>query len=387
MIKRIKSDIEEIFPRIRDLRREIHRYPELRMKEFKTAKTVEEELIDLNMEVYPGYAGTTAVIGRIMGEKPGPVRAFRADMDALPIKEETGLPYASEREGLMHACGHDFNTAILLGLAHILNKEKKELQGNVVFVFQPGEEGGFGGKILTESGFIEKFEIGYIVALHLFPDIVPGKVGYKTGMMTANADGFTITIKGKGAHGARPDRGVDPIVIAAHIVVSLSTIRSREISALEPTVITVGSIHSGTTSNVIPDTAVMVGTIRTFGEENRKFVAERIRAVAEGIASSFRAKADVKIGLGYPSVINDASITNKLKKAGELFLGKEKVVDLGKPTMGGEDFAYYLKKIPGTFYRLGVGSQCTLHNAKFAPDEKVLKIGMGVNATLALLLP
>ncbi len=385
MIDKIREDAEEIFPRIKEIRREIHRHPELRMKEFNTARIVESELRDLGMEVYPGYAGTTGVIARIKGQKEGPVRAFRADMDALPIKEETGLSYTSEVEGVMHACGHDFNTAIVLGLAHVLKKEQANLVGEVVFVFQPGEEGGFGGKILAESGFIEKFGVSYIVAQHLYPDIPLGKIGYRKGLTTANADGFTITVKGKGGHGARPDRTVDPVVIASHIVVSLSSICSREVCPLDPTVITVGSIHAGTAGNIIPDTATMVGTIRTLGEENRKFVAERVQNVVEGIATAFRAETDIQIGFGYPSLANDPHVTEKVKKAGELLLGEENVVEVTEPTMGAEDFAFYLKKIPGSFYRLGVGPCAPLHSARFAPSEEVLKTGIGLNAIIALL--
>jgi len=387
MIKKIRNYVEEIYPEIRDIRRTIHRHPELRMKEYNTARLVKEYLDQLGIDVFAQYAGTTGVIARIRGEKAGPVRAFRADMDALPIKEETGLPYSSEIEGVMHACGHDFNTSIVLGLARVLSMERENLKGEIVFVFQPGEEGGFGGKILAESGFIEKFGISYIVAQHLYPDVPLGKIGYRKGLTTANADGFTITIKGKGGHGARPDRGIDPIVVASHIVVAFSTICAREVSPLDPTVITVGSIHAGTAGNIIPDTATIIGTIRTLGEENRKFVASRVERVAKSIASGFRAEAEVSIGYGYPSLANDPEVTDKLKEAGKTFLGEENVLEITEPTMGAEDFAFYLKKIPGTFYRLGVGPCEPLHSARFSPNEKVLKIGVGVNATMALLFP
>ncbi len=387
MIDKIRADIEELYPHIREVRRKIHRHPELKMEEFETAKLVEEELRALGIEVYPHYADTTAVLGRIKGEKPGPVRAFRADMDALPIKEETGLPYASEVDGVMHACGHDIHTASLVGLAHILARNRDILSGEVIFVFQPGEEGGFGGKILTDSGFIEKFGISYIIGQHVYPDVPLGKIGYKVGLMTANSDRFTVKVKGKGAHGARPHQGIDPITIAAHITVGFATIHSREVDPLDSTVITVGSIHSGTASNVIPDDAIMHGTIRTFGDKNREFVAQRVKEVSRGIAKSFRADADVEVNFGYPSVFNDKEITMKVKEAAALLLGEENVVEIPVPSMGGEDFAYYLRKVPGTFYRLGVGPSEPLHNARFAPDEEVLKVGMGVFSAVALMLP
>ncbi len=387
MIEKLRKDIEELYPHIREVRRKIHKHPELKMEEYKTSKLVTEELRSLGIEVYPDYADTTAVLGRIKGGKPGPVRAFRADMDALPIKEETGLPYASEVDGVMHACGHDIHTASLVGLAHILARNQEELSGEVIFVFQPGEEGGFGGKILTDAGFIEKFGISYIIGQHVYPDVPLGKIGYKVGLMTANSDRFIVKIKGKGSHGARPHQGIDPIAIASHITVAYGTIHSREVDPLDSTVITVGSIHAGTASNVIPDDAIMRGTIRTFGDENREFVTNRVKEVSKGIANTFRAEAEVDIKFGYPSVFNDEEITMKVKEGATLLLGNEGVLELPVPSMGGEDFAYYLKKIPGTFYRLGVGPSEPLHNARFAPSEEVLKVGMGVFAAVALMLP
>ncbi len=387
MIDKIKADIEDIYPHIVEVRRKIHKHPELKMKEYETARLVEEELKSLGIETYPHYADTTAVIGRIVGAKSGPVRAFRADMDALPIKEETGLPYASEVDGVMHACGHDIHTASLIGLAHLLTRNKEDLAGEVIFVFQPGEEGGFGGKILTDSGFIERFEISYIVGQHVYPDVPLGKIAYKVGLMTANSDRFIVKVKGKGSHGARPNQGIDPITIAAHITVAFGTIHSREVDPLDSTVITVGSIHGGTASNVIPDDALMHGTIRTFGDENREFVAKRVKEVAEGIAKTFRAEAETEVNFGYPSVFNDKEITMKVKDAAERYLGPDNVMELPVPSMGGEDFAYYLRKVPGTFYRLGVGPNMPLHNARFAPDEEALKVGIGVFGATALLTP
>ena len=387
MLDKIRTDIEDIYPHIVEVRRAIHRHPELKMEEYKTSKLITKELTSLDIETYSNYANTTAVIGRIKGKKPGPVRAFRADMDALPIKEDTGLPYASEIDGVMHACGHDIHTASLVGLAHLLARNRELLEGEVIFVFQPGEEGGFGGKILTESGFIERFGISYIIGQHVYPNVPLGKIAYKVGLMTANSDRFTIKVKGRGAHGARPNEGIDPITIASHITVAFGTIHSREVYPLDPTVITVGSIHSGMASNVIPDDAIMKGTIRTFGDKNREFVAKRVEEVAKNIAKTFRAEAEVEVSFGYPSVFNDEAITMKLKEAGERYLGKDNVLELPVPSMGGEDFAYYLKRIPGTFYRLGVGPNMPLHNARFAPDEEVLKVGIGVFGTVALLMP
>ncbi len=387
MIEEIKEKIDEIYPHIVKIRRKIHEHPELKLQEYETSKIVASELQKAGWQVFPHFADTTAVIGLLEGNQPGPTRAFRADMDALPIKEETGLPYSSKVDGVMHACGHDFHTAILVGLAHILSGFRKRLSGNVVLVFQPGEEGGFGGKILTEAGLIEKFGIEYIIGQHLFPNIPLGKIGYKKGVMTANSDSFRIIIEGEGGHGARPEETIDPVAVSSHITLGLYTLLSREIAPMDPTVITVGSIKAGNAGNVIPSEAVMEGTVRTLSEENRNKVLSRLKSVAEGIASTFRAKAHVDIELGYPSVINDPEITNKVIQAGKILLGEKSIVEIKHPSMGGEDFAYYLRKTKGSFYRIGVGPSYPLHNPKFAPDEKALKIGMGINATIALLLP
>ncbi len=387
MIKEIREKIDEIYPHVAEIRRKIHEHPELKLQECETSRIVASELQKAGWQVFPRFADTTAVIALLEGNQAGPTRAFRADMDALPIKEETGLPYSSKVDGVMHACGHDFHTAILVGLAYILSGFRKRLSGNVVLVFQPGEEGGFGGKILTEAGLIEKFGIEYIIGQHLFPNIPLGKIGYKKGVMTANSDSFRIIVEGEGGHGARPEETIDPVAVSSHITLGLYTLLSREVPPMNPTVITVGSIRAGNAGNVIPSEAIMEGTVRTLSEENRKRVLNRLKSIAEGIASTFRAKAHVDIELGYPSVINDPEITDKVIQAGRIFLGEENVIEIEHPSMGGEDFAYYLKKTKGSFYRIGVGPNYPLHSPKFAPDEKALKIGMGINATIALLLP
>ncbi len=386
-VEEIRKLVEEFYPRVVEVRREIHRHPELKLQEYETARLVASELESAGWRVYRNYADTTAVVGVLEGGRSGPVRAFRADMDALPIQEETGLPYASEVAGVMHACGHDFHTAILVGVAHVLSHKREELPGVVVLVFQPGEEGGFGGKILTDGGMIEEFGIQYIVGQHLFPSVEFGKIGYRVGLMTANSDSFEVVVEGKGGHGARPEESIDPISVASHISIAFATVHSREIPPVEPTVITVGSIVAGSASNVIPDKAFMKGTIRTFGEKNRKYTIQRVKEVAEGIATTFRAKAVVNVTLGYPSVVNDEGVTTRIVEAANLYLGEDSTVELEHPSLGGEDFAYYLQKVPGAFYRLGVGPNYPLHNSKFAPDERVLGIGMGVNSTIALLLP
>ncbi len=386
MLEKIRKGIEYIYPHIVEIRRKFHKHPELKLQEYKTAELVQKELTRAGWKTHPNYANTTAVIGLFEGKKDGPVRAFRADMDALPIKEDTGLQYSSEVEGVMHACGHDFHTSILLGLAYLLNRERDQLAGRVILVFQPGEEGGFGARILTDAGLIKDFGIEYIIGQHLHTDTHLGTVEYRRGIMSANSDRFRITITGQGGHASRPHEAIDPIAIASHIYISLCTIHSRETSPLNPTVITVASINAGTASNVIPDLAVMKGTVRTLGEENRDFTLKRIKDVAEQIARTFRGTADVKISDGYPSVVNDDTITEKVIEAVSLYLGRKNLVEMKQPSMGGEDFSYYLKKVPGSIYRIGVGPSSSLHCSKFAPNEEALKIGMGINSTIALLL-
>ncbi len=384
LAERITELVERYYPHIRDIRRQIHMYPELKHQEHKTAALVAEELDKLGFVVKTNYTDIPSVVAYIDGDREGPVRAFRADMDALPLEEQTDLPYASKNKGIMHACGHDFHTAILVGVGYVLKELKNELKGRVVLVFQPAEEGGFGGKVLAESGFIEDLGIEYIIAGHLFPDIPFGKIGYRYGYMMANSDRFNVYVKGHGGHGARPEKTIDPIAVSCCLVNALYTMRSREVSAFDPVVITVGSIQAGTVGTIIPQESTIRGTLRTLNEETRKRLFKRIKDVSVGVAKSFGAEAEVEIKEGYPAVKNSDFIVDKIKEAGILYLGKENVVEIEHPSMGGEDFAYYLKKIPGAFYRLGVGPSYPLHNPKFAPKEEVIKIGMGLKSFIAL---
>lgn len=387
MVNKIKKHIEDIYPHIVEIRRNIHNNPELKLEEYVTSGIVTRELESAGWNVYSGYADTTAVIAVLEGGKRGPIRAFRADMDALPIKEETKLPYSSKIEGIMHACGHDFHTSILIGLAYILKKEQSNLPGKIVLVFQPGEEGGFGGRILTEAGLIDDFKIEYIIGQHLFPEIPIGKIQYRIGVMSANTDNFQIIVTGKGGHAARPNTTIDPIAIAIQIYSSISTIHFRELSALDPCVISVGSFNSGTTSNVIPEKAFMKGTVRSLSTKNREFVLTRIREIAEKTAQMHRGSASIEIHHGYPSVVNNYKTTEKIINAANIYLGDENIIEMKEPSMGGEDFSYYLQKIPGCMYRIGSGDSGLLHSNKFSPDENVLKVGMGINCTTALLQP
>ena len=387
MVNKIRKHIEDIYPHIVEIRRNIHNHPELKLNEYITSGIILGELESAGWNVYPGYADTTAVIAVLAGGKKGPIRAFRADMDALPIKEETNLPYSSKIEGIMHACGHDFHTSILIGLAYILKKEQSDLPGKIVLVFQPGEEGGFGARILTEAGLIDDFKIEYIIGQHLFPEIPICKIQYRFGVMNANTDSFQIIVTGKGGHAARPNTTIDPIAIAIQIYSSISTVHFRELSALDPCVITVGSFNSGTTSNIIPEKVFMKGTVRSLSTENREFVLTRIREIAENTAQMLRGSASVEIHHGYPSVVNDYKTTEKIIKAANIYLGDGNIIEMKEPSMGGEDFSYYLQKIPGCMYRIGSGDSGPLHSNRFAPDENVLKVGMGINCITAFFQP
>ncbi len=311
--------------------------------------------------------------------------AVRADMDALPITEETGLPFASKIPGRMHACGHDAHVAMALGAATVLSRMRDELNGNVKFIFQPGEEGGGGARLMIEDGVLENPKVDAIVGGHvgsLWP-VGLGVVGVKEGSLMAATDSFTLTVRGKGGHGAAPEQSVDPIIVAAQIALVLQTIVSREISPVTPAVVTIGTIQAGTASNIIPDFCVMRGTVRYIDTEMAEFIPGRIREIAEGVAHSMRAKAELAYKRGYPPLINDPQMTALVKRSASKILGAEKVQDLADPTMGGEDMAYYLQKVPGTFFALGSSDRDAEivypnHHPKFDVDESVLPLGAAV---------
>ena len=390
MKEKILSLSKEIEKEVISWRRHIHMHPELSGEEFKTAKFVAEKLREFGVdEVIEGFAGSTAVVGLIRGRGDKTV-ALRADMDALPTFERTGKPYASRVEGLMHSCGHDAHTAMLLGAAKVLTSLKESLAGNVKLIFQPCEERHDckGAKWLVDNGVLENPKVSAIFALHVFPELPSGFVGTKPGPFLASSDVFRIKIKGKSTHASRPHQGIDPVVMAAQAVNTLHHIVSRYVDPLEPAVLTIGKIEGGFAENIIPDEVRMEGTVRTLSEEVRKSIPKLMRKALWGITTAYGGAYEFDFEYGTPPLINDRETTQfAIEKMGEL-LGRERVVILEKPTMGGEDFSVYLERVPGTFIRLGVrneekGAVYPLHNSKFDIDESALSVGVAVESYLA----
>ena len=365
------------------LRREIHREPELGFDTRKTAEKVLAALDGLPLDVQTGVA-ENGLVASLKGGGEGPTVALRADMDALPIYEETGLPFASETDGKMHACGHDGHTSMLVGAARALCEDhlRERLNGTVKFVFQPAEEGGGGGQVMVEKGVADG--VDSIFALHLWPGLEFGKAATKAGPIMAAADAFEMEIKGKGGHGAMPHMTVDAVAIAAQVVTVLQTVVAREVNPVEPAVLTVGEIEAGTAFNIIPETARLGGTVRTVDADLRQRMPERIEELARGVARGMRGDAELNYRFSYPVTRNDAGAAGlALNVAKELF-GEDRAVEVEHPSMGGEDFAFFLEELPGAYIWLGVGDVSGLHTPRFAFDEEILPQGAALLTALAL---
>jgi amidohydrolase len=380
----LEEEIRDSFGEdIVSLRREIHREPELGFDTKKTAEKVLDALEGLPLEVETGLA-ENGIVATLKGEDGGPTVALRADMDALPIQEETDLPFASEEDGKMHACGHDGHTSMLVGAVRALSQDhlRERLNGSVKFIFQPAEEGGGGGRVMVEEGVAES--VSSIFALHLWPGLPFGKAATKAGPIMAAADAFEMRVKGKGGHGAMPHLTTDAVAVAAQIVTALQTIVSREVNPVAPAVLTVGEIEAGFAFNIIPETARLGGTVRTLDADLRKQIPKRMEELARGIARGMRGDAELDYRFSYPVARNDADAAQfALGVIGELF-GEENVVELTDSSMGAEDFAFFLEHVPGAFIWLGVGDVSGLHTPKFAFDEEILSQGSALLAALAL---
>ncbi|MDT3427198.1 amidohydrolase [Paenibacillus forsythiae] len=362
--------------RLIDVRRNLHREPELSNEEFKTTEKLRKWLTGAHIDLLdlPLRTGLIAEIG----QGDGPIVAIRCDIDALPIEEQTGLPFASEVPGKMHACGHDFHTAVILGAAYLLKAREAELPGRVRVLFQSAEETGHGAESVLESGGLE--DVAAIFGLHNSPELPTGSFGTRTGALTAGVDRFEITVKGIGAHAATPENGVDSIVTAAQIVTALQTVVSRQNSASEPVVLSVTRIQGGYTWNVLPEIVELEGTVRTHNEAVRRIIPDKMTQIIEGIAAAAGAEAKLHWYPGPPATINDgywADFTKEIAKQA----GYE-VHDI-PPQMGGEDFSLYLQKIPGAFVNIGAGPAYALHHPRFDVDEAALLPAAGYFALLA----
>jgi amidohydrolase len=364
------------------LRRSIHSEPELGFDTEKTAAKVLSELEGLPLEIQTGVA-ENGVVATLRGEHEGPTVGLRADMDALPIHEETGLEFASKYDGKMHACGHDGHTTMLVGAAKALCGMRDRLNGSVRFFFQPAEEGGGGGRVMVEEGVAEGVQ--EVDALHLWPGLPFGTVATKGGPIMAAADAFEMEVEGKGTHGAMPHLGSDAVVISSHIVTALQTLVSRETNPVEPVVVTVGEIGAGTAFNIIPGRAHITGTVRTLSPELRQRIPGRMEELARSIARGMQGDIDLDYRFAYPVTTNDAGAAETALSVADGLFGEERTVKLGAPSMGGEDFSYFLERLPGAFVWLGVGEGVSgLHTPTLAYDEGILHRGSALLAGLGL---
>lgn len=386
LIDRIKHCTETYLSDTLTIRRLLHQHPELSFNEFKTSAFIASKLTELGIDLKKDIA-QTGIIGIIRGEKPSTrVIALRADMDALPINEETGVDYQSLNPGVMHACGHDLHTACLLGTARILQELKSEFGGTVLLIFQPGEEKLPGGaKLILEDELFEQYKPQLVIGQHVLPTLEAGKVGFRNGKYMASCDEIYLTVEGQGGHGAMPFQLNDTVLIASHIIVALQQIVSRNANSFTPTVLSFGKVVADGATNIIPDKVYLEGTFRTMDEQWRQQAHEKITRIATSIAQSMGASCKVNIMKGYPSVYNQPGMTTKASDAARQLLGKEAVVET-EMRMTADDFAYFSQKYPSVYYRLGVGypggKNAPLHSSLFSLNEDAVKTGVETMAWL-----
>lgn len=383
----------ELFPYTQSLRRDFHMHPELGFREIRTGGIVARELEALGIEVTKGV-GKTGVVGLLEGAKPGPTLLLRFDMDALPILEATGAEYASQEEGVMHACGHDGHTAIGLTVAKILHGYRDQLKGTVKFCFQPSEEGANGEEIggaemMIRDGVLEGPTVDLALALHIWNEQPLGWLGIAGGPTMAGADLFSVKVTGRGGHGAIPQAAADPIVASAHIVTALQTIVSRNVAPLDMAVVSVTTLHSGTAFNVIPPAATLEGTIRTFDNGVRQKVLERFEQIVRGTAAALGCQAEVMIKRVTPPLVNDLTISERVQQAARRVLPASKLRTAGYLTMGAEDAAFLLEKVNGCFFFVGSANKERAldyghHHPKFDFDEEALIHGSALMVAAAM---
>jgi amidohydrolase len=401
----VSTAVSKIESKVIEWRHNIHQNPELGNREFRTAELIAKHLKNLGIEVKTGVA-KTGVVGILIGGKPGPVLALRADMDALPVVERVNIPFASKAKavfngketGVMHACGHDTHVAILMGVAEILAGMKNDLKGTVKFIFQPAEEGApigeeGGAELMVKEGVLDNPKVDAVLGLHISSQVEVGKVTYRPEGMLASAGGLRITVKGKSAHGAQPWSSVDPIVVSAQIINSLQTIMSRNVNVTKnAAVVTIGSIHGGNRGNIIPEEVEMIGTVRALSDEDEKLIYERIRVISEKTAEAAGATAVVELpyGVHYPVTSNDKTLTAALLPSMQKSIGTENV-SLALPATGSEDFSFFAQKVPGLFFMLGgmpkgkdPKTAPPHHTPDFNVEDSGMKTGLTVMTNLVL---
>ncbi|MCI4336473.1 MAG: M20 family metallopeptidase [Thermoplasmata archaeon] len=379
-----------LLPMMRQWRVAFHREPELSNEEGRTRAKIMAALdqLEIPYRTYPGFNGVLGIVGE---DRPGTVVALRADMDALPITEATGLPYRSNVPGRMHACGHDVHMSCLLGAAAILQRRRRSLRGPVKLLFQPAEEQGREGGALPflKRGAFSDPPVDFVVGQHVTPELPVGAIGWRKGPIYAAADHFIIRVVGRGAHAGYPHLGVDAVVTASEIVVGLQTLVSRQRDPVDPVVVSVGMIHGGTRHNVLPDEVTLEGTVRTLRAATRERMERSLRLRARQIAASQGARVVITYHRGYPPTINPAATTEVIVEGLTQEFGDAALVELDHPTMGAEDFSRYLERVPGTFLKLGAGSPsgtASLHSARFAPPDGTLPVGAAALACSAVSL-
>ncbi len=397
LASRIDQETQRVTPQIVELRHRIHQNPELSNRETQTAELVAVHLRSLGLEPRTGIA-KTGVVALLKGGKPGPLIAVRADMDALPVTEQTDLPFKSTKKdtflgqevGVAHACGHDVHTSSLLGVASVLSAVRQDLPGSILFIFQPAEEGPppgeeGGAELMLKEGLFEQNKPVAVFGLHSFPDLEVGQIGFNPGPTMAAVDQFRITIKGKQSHGAYPHLSVDPVVVGAETVLALQTIRSRNLPPLEPSVITVGIFRGGERFNIIPGEVMLEGTVRTYNENVRNEVERRMREIVDGITRANGATFEIDYRRNAPATVNDPALSKAVQPLLERTVGAGNV-KIVEPSMGGEDFAYFANEVPGFYYRLGVVKPGTtsggLHTPTFRADDGAVPVGIRVMSRL-----
>ena len=364
--EKLSENINNLEKKLIDVRHNLHKHPELSNEEFETTKTLRKLLNEAQIRVL-NLPLETGLVAEITGDREGPIIAIRGDIDALPIFEETDLGYKSQVIGKMHACGHDFHASVILGAAYLLKQQESTLEGTVRIIFQPAEELGHGAEKVIESGGLSN--VAAIFGLHSAPDLEVGSFGTKVGAMTAAVDRFEIEIEGIGTHASSPEKGIDPIIVAAHIITALQTIVSRNVSTFDQVLISVTHIEGGNTWNVIPTKAYLEGTVRTVNAKTREFVPNKMRQIVKGMADSFGATAELKWYSGPPATDNNEDWTAVALDVAQI---QGYVIKKLPDTLIGEDFAVYQEKIPGAFVNIGTGVSYSLHHPKFKVDDDAL---------------
>ncbi len=393
ILDRVRQLTEQVTPAVVEMRRDLHAHPELSNREERTARVVAERLRAIGIDEIKTGVAHHGVVALIRGKQPGPVVALRADMDALPIQEDTGLAFASQNRGVMHACGHDVHTAVLLGAAEVLSQMRDAIPGAVKLIFQPAEEGApageeGGAKMMIQQGVLRDPDVSAIFGLHVNTELETGKIGYRFGSLLASVDRFRVTVTGKQSHAAMPWMGVDPVLASAHIITAVQSIASRKVDARRPIVVSFGIIRAGQAWNIIPEKVELEGTIRTHDVDVRKQAAREFHRIVHHTADGLGARAEIQFDDYGPVVRNDPELGERAKRSLVRAVGEANVLEV-QPVMGGEDFAHYAEQIPGFFIFLGVRNEAVgavhpVHTPNFIIDEAAIPVGIRAHCLMAL---